>query len=184
MYKIKDESEVQLFILYVLNGVKRPLDEASINDIMLQDELIDQFQFTEAFCFQLERGNIEEVRNAESDTPLYVISEQGSTIAENLAPEKLNGYVRERSKKSAMRFLSLRDKNAKVSFTFDSLPNDRYVVHCTVSEDGIETVSVSLVVDSRNQLEKVKHYFCDHPETIYRGAYTLLTGEMDYLING
>ncbi len=42
---------------------------------------------------------------------------------------------------------------------------------------------VSLKLESRAQLEKIRANFYDKPEIVYRGILSVLTGEINYLID-
>ena len=177
---LKNKNDIKIFVLYLLENIGFPMDYATINDIALQDGFVNYFEFADAFAELLETGNIEEIQG--DHEPLYKITVQGIEVAETLQ-SKLHGSIREKSLKSAVRFISFREKGTRVRFEFDILPNDRFLSHCIISEKDDEIMRVSLKLESRAQLEKIRANFYDKPEIVYRGILSVLTGEINYLID-
>ena len=48
-FRFKDKQEVKTFILYLLVQIDRPIDMATLNDIVMQDDFVNQFDFMDAF---------------------------------------------------------------------------------------------------------------------------------------
>ena len=47
--QLKDENEIKIFILYLLDKIGYPLDYPSIGSIMLQDGIVNFFDFAQCF---------------------------------------------------------------------------------------------------------------------------------------
>lgn len=180
--QLTDINDIKIFILYLMKNVGYPLDFASINDIVVQDGFVSQFDFTEYFAQLLETGNISETTDEEKGV-LYQITEQGSNVAETLESNLIT-MIREKSLKSAIRLLSFKERDAKLKFDFEILPNERFRVHLTITEKDEPVMETSIMLESKYQLEKIRANFYDRPESIYRGMLSVLTGEISYLIDG
>ena len=179
--QLRDKNDIKIFILHLLSHVGYELDFVSINDIVVQDGYVGYFDFAECFAELLETGNIEELPAKEGEEEKYRITEQGVRVAESL-DSRILPAIREKSVKSAMRFLSFRERGAKVKFDFDPLPNGRFIATCLITEKDKEVLKTSVLVESTTQLERIRQNFYDKPEVVYRGIMAVLTGEVNYLI--
>ncbi len=179
--QLRDKNDIKIFILHLLRHISHPLDFVSINDIVVQDGFVGYFDFVECFAELLETGNIIELPAEDGGEELYEISAQGATVAETL-DSRILPSIREKSLKSAMRFLSFRERGAKVKFDFEPLPNGRFNANCIITEKDKELFNVTVAVESSTQLERIRRNFYDKPEVVYRGIMAVLTGEVNYLI--
>ena len=179
--QLRDKNDIKIFILHLLRHVSCPLDFVSINDIVVQDGFVGYFDFVECFAELLETGNVIELPTDEAGEELYEISPNGMIVAETL-DSRILPTIREKSVKSALRFLSFRERGAKLKFDFEPLPNGRFVAKCIITEKDKEIMNVELTVESSTQLEKIRRNFYDKPEVVYRGVMAVLTGEVNYLI--
>ncbi len=179
--QLRDKNDIKIFILHLLRHISYPLDFVSINDIVVQDGFVGYFDFVECFAELLETGNVLELPAAEDGEELYEITPQGVIVAETL-DSRILPSIREKSLKSAMRFLSFRERGAKVKFDFEPLPNGRFIAKCIITEKDKELLNVEVAVESSTQLERIRRNFYDKPEVVYRGIMAVLTGEVNYLI--
>ncbi|MBQ7125206.1 MAG: DUF4364 family protein [Clostridia bacterium] len=178
--QLKDKNDIKIFILYLMRHIGYPLDFVSINDIVIQDGYVGYFDFVECFAELLETGNILEIKG--EDEEIYQITEQGINVADTLDSQLIN-MIKEKSLKSALRLLSFKERGAKVKFDFEPLQNGRFLAKCIITEKEEEMMSVSLTLESRNQLERIRRNFYDKPEVVYKGILAVLTGEVNYLID-
>ena len=179
--QLRDKNDIKIFILHLLRHICYPLDFVSINDIVVQDGFVGYFDFVECFAELLETGNIIEFPANEGGEELYEITEQGIQVADSL-DSRILPSIREKSLKSALRFLSFRERGAKVKFDFQPLPSGRFIANCIITEKDKELLNVSVSVESSTQLERIRRNFYDKPEVVYRGIMAVLTGEVNYLI--
>ncbi len=179
--QLRDKNDIKIFILNLLRHISHPLDFVSINDIVVQDGFVGYFDFVECFAELLETGNIMEFPAEEGREELYQITSQGIDVADTLNSRILPS-IREKSIKSAMRFLSFRERGAKVAFDFETMPNGRFIATCIITEKDKEVLKVSTALESSTQLERIRRNFYDKPEVVYRGIMAVLTGEVNYLI--
>ncbi len=182
--QLRDKNDIKIFILYLLRHIGYPLDFVSINDIVVQDGYVGYFDFAECFAELLDTGNIMETTDpsGEGREELYEITPQGIHVADNLN-SKLLSSIREKSLKSALRFLSFRERGAKIKFDFRPMTGGRFTCNCIIQEKEEELMNVQLILESSNQLERIRHNFYDKPEVVYKGILAVLTGEVNYLID-
>ncbi len=180
--KLRDKNDIKIFILNLLAHVSYPLDFVSINDIVVQDGFVGYFDFVECFAELLETSNVREIPSQTPDgEETYEITAQGRQVCESL-DSRILPAIREKSVKSALRFLSFRESGTKLDFEFEPLPNGRFNGTCIISEKDKELLRVSVAIESSIQLEKIRRNFYEKPEVVYRGIMAVLTGEVNYLI--
>ena len=176
---LKEKNDIKIFILYLMRHVSYPLEFSDINDIVVQDGLVNYFDFVACFAELLETGNIEEIR--EDGSEKYRVTAQGSEVADSLESNLLI-TIRDKSLKNALRLLSFKKRGANLRCTGGLREDGRYDICCSILERNEEMMSVSLVLDNEQQYEKMKANFYDKPEIVYRGILALLSGEVNYLL--
>lgn len=177
---LKKKDDIKIFILYLLHNLNRPLEFEDINAIVMQDGVVGGIDFAECFADLLDGGNIREY--SEGGKLLYAITDQGKHIAESLQGEIL-GFIRTRSLKSALRFISFKERGSEIKTSFSIRADGKYDLCCQIIDERQLSLEIKIVADNANQLELMRHNFDDRPEVVYRGVLALLTGEIDYLLN-
>ncbi len=206
---LTDPGEIKIFILYLLDKIGYPLDYPSIGAIMMQDGVVNFFDFAECFFALVEAGHIREIypdgdgpsRNEEPDDPnvapfgaidetddddeikkprkLYEVSETGHRVAVGLG-DSIMVSVRERSYRSALRHLSLKKRGAQVEKSYEP-EGDGFIVRCSITDKEGTALDLKLRADSKYQLERMMSNFDDRPEVIFRGIVALMSGDVNYL---
>ena len=177
---LKDKNDIKIFILYLLGLIGYPLNFPTVNDIVVQDGFVNYFDFAECFAELLETGNVEELQIDGEDH--YMITDQGRHVADTLE-SRLMSVLREKSLKSALRLLSFRKRGADVKCEVEPLPDGRFRMHCIVIDHHEEMLRVTVVLEDKIQVEKMRYNFMGKPEIVYRGIMALLSGEVNYLIS-
>lgn len=184
--KLTNKNDIKIFILYLLQNIHYPLDFPTINDIVVQNEYVNYFDFAECFAEILDMGHIVEECEEDPHTgekrTLYRISSLGSAVVSQLQSGLLRS-IRETSLKSAMKLLSFQKRGAEVRCTTTEREDGKFAIECAITEMGKETLHINLVDDSAARIERMKENFEDHPDVIYKGIMALLAGEVDYLLN-
>ena len=91
--------------------------------------------------------------------------------------------LKEKSLKSALRLLSFKKRNAKFRVEYEPMSGNRVLARCVITEKDDTIMDVKLILESVNQLERIKRNFYDNPEVVYKGILAVLTGEVNYLIS-
>ena len=91
--QLKDENEIKIFILYLLDKIGYPLDYPSIGSIMMQDGIVNFFDFAQ--CFFDQKASITNLavyhypgivdvviraRDAEADAMKQVLTTRGFNV--------------------------------------------------------------------------------------------------------
>lgn len=190
---LKEKNDIKIFILYLLKNIAYPLDFNTISDIVVQDEFVNYFDFAECFAELLDSGTVEMHRvveatddinlgRIEKNTELYNITENGVRVVEQLQSNLLI-MIKEKSLKSAMRLLSFKARGSDIKCSGKEREDGRYDLHCEIIENRETMLSVDIVIDDKHQLDKMMYNFNERPEVIYRGVVSLLTGDINYLID-
>ena len=82
-----------------------------------------------------------------------------------------------------MRMLSFKSRGSDVSCSYTEREDGRYDLRCVVSENGNKILDLGLIIESKYQLDKMVYNFNERPEVVYRGIISLLTGDINYLID-
>lgn len=193
--QLKDENEIKIFILYLLDKIGYPLDYPSIGSIMMQDGIVNFFDFAQCFFALVDAGHIREISDgqeavkadadADNDeaeaTPavLYEVTETGKQVARVLS-SNLMVSVREKSYRSALRHLSFAKKGAYVDHTYRP-DGDGFLVTCSIKDKNGVLLDLTVRADSEYQVRRMRDNFSDRPEVVFRGVVALLLGDVNYL---
>ncbi len=196
--QLKDENEIKIFILYLLDKIGYPLDYPSIGSIMLQDGIVNFFDFAQCFFALVDAGHIREIISdnraakiletaadleedpeLEDDPVLYEVTETGRHVAEALS-DKLMVAVREKSYRSALRHLSFKKRGAYIDQTYKP-DGEGYLVTCSIKDKSGTLMELTVRADSEHQLERMLANYADRPEVVFRGVVALMQGDVNYL---
>lgn len=175
-----DKTDIKIFILTLLTDVTQPLDYGSIQDIICRSDLVNPYDFAECFKELEELGHI--ASEKEGGETFYTASESGRSVAAELSDE-IGHEIREKSMLEAARHIALRCEGAQTSATVTELGPRRYQVTCEAKDrDGI-ALSVTIRIPDKMKAEQIRRHYLDKPESSLRGILSVLTGEVDYLLN-
>lgn len=176
--KLTEKTDIKIFILYLLRQIERPVDFATLNDIVVQDGFVHQFDFMDCF-YELEQSGAVDKRVSDGEEK-YVISEKGFLAAETLE-SNITPAIRERSMRSALRLLSFSRRKAKTTCRLEDEPGGKCRLNCTFRDGEGEFFSLSLLLDTRHQAELMKKNGDENPELLYRSILGVLSGDLNYL---
>jgi predicted transcriptional regulator len=178
---LKEKNDIKIFILYLMRNIGYPLDFSNINDIVVQDGIVNYFDFAECFAELIDMGNISESKDESGET-VYAVTEQGKQVADNLQSDILM-MIRENSLKSALRLLSFKKRGSQIKCKSQPQADGSYLLNCSIIESREEIMNLTLKVDNKKQLDRMEYTFNQRPEFVYRGLMAVLTGEVNYLID-
>lgn len=177
MQELKSKQDVKVFILHLLDNIAQPLTFTEINEIVMQDDFIRALDFAECFSELVDTENIA-VIEGDGETK-YKITDRGHQVVLGLK-STLSGFIRAKSLKSAMRYLSFTQRGAEVeSVVINEGKKSRLC--CKVKEEGETVFSLEVALDNEYQLEIMRHGFDQDPERIYKAILAILSCETGYL---
>jgi hypothetical protein len=180
-YHFTDPNDIKVFILYILKNMSRPVTYIELNDMVLQDELVSYVDFAECLAQLVATGNVRSGLSSDRRQQLYEITPQGKSVAEALE-SNIMGYIRTRSLKSALRYLSFKDSGTSISVKQQKREDGRVDMTFTVAKKDEIPMNISLIVDNDYQASVMEYNFRNQPETIYRSVLSLLAGDAGYLL--
>lgn len=201
--QLKKDDEIKIFILYLLDKIGYPLDYPSIGSIMMQDGIVNFFDFAQCFFALVDAGHIREIvtdgnerfevgddgkvlegEDEESEyeptsTVLYEVTETGRQVARVLS-ESLMVAVREKSYRSALRHLSFARKGAYIDQKYRP-DGEGFLVTCSIKDPNGVIMDLTVRADSEYQLKRMMNNYAERPEVVFRGVVALLSGDVNYL---
>lgn len=178
---LKNQTDIKIFVLFLLNHVRYPLTLDEITDCVTADSVVEHIDFTAAFSELLEQEHV--IKGTEGGQEMYMISPKGMETSANLE-DSLLASLRKRSLQMAMRHLSLRRREAVATAEVRPLEDGRYTVSCRATcRDGAEIASFSLTIASYEVAEQIRRHFTEQPEEVIRGLTATATGEISFLLS-
>lgn len=178
---LKNNTDVKIFILFLLNSLRYPVTEEELTDILVADGFVGEYDV--AVCLS-ELCEMEHVYCATVDgQQTYMISPTGIEASAGLE-DSLLSVIRTRSIQTATRYLSLRRRGADVNAEVTRREDGRYTVACRVADKTGEIASFSLTIASQGEAERIRRHFIEAPEAVVRGITATATGEIAYLLSG
>lgn len=169
---LREMGDIKIFILFLMDGIGRPMNFIEINDIVIQNGVVRPFDFCAAFPDLLETGHI---RMEETPTEeVYSVTDLGREAAHSLG-DKLLHTTMDKALQNAILLLNLRKSGAGYRYSIEALPNGKFMFHLHYSENGMDTVSLSVVTENAKTAENMEIEFEQHPELFRRSLLSLLT---------
>lgn len=175
--RLREKDDIKTFILYLLMQIEHPIDLATLNDIAVTDDFVNQFDFMDAFY---EISNTDLI--AKETTPngeVFSITPKGRDAAELLKGNIVN-TIKERSAYSAMKLLSF-SRTGAVSKSKIVESDGKYSLSCSIKTSESSIMSFDIVCDSKDKALSFKDNFDSKPEFIYRAILSVISGDMNYL---
>ncbi len=175
-----NKTDVQIFILFLLDNLNYPLDYPTIDRIAVETGYVRPFDFAESFSELIEMGQI--LEDEIDGQKLYQVSAVGRMVAGELQSSILD-TIRRESALCASRLLSLHRRGADLSTEIASRADGKYLVRLRIADKDGVMLETSCAVPSRRQAEIICANFTQKPENTYRGILSVLTGEVEYLLS-
>ncbi len=173
------KTEIKLYILFVMKHIGYPIEFSRLNDTVTADGPVDYFGFAECFSELLDAGNISSV--SEDGKECFVITEQGINVVDNLL-DILIPSVRRTALAAATRLTSFDKRGAKIEHGSERCSDGRYLFNFNVTEKNKDIFTLSLMLENKEQVERIEHNLAKNPDGIYKSIMALLSGQADYLL--
>ncbi len=169
---LREMSEIKIFILFLMDGVGRPLDFIEINDIVIQNGVVRPFDFCVAFPDLLETGHVTMEQNAGGE--YYSVTDIGREAAHSLGGKILHTTM-DKALQNAILLLNLRKSGAGYRYSIEAMPNGKFLFHLYYTEGGTDTIALSVMTETAKEAENMEIEFEQHPELFRRSLLSLLT---------
>ncbi|MBQ9132311.1 MAG: DUF4364 family protein [Clostridia bacterium] len=179
---IGSKNNVKIFVLYLMRNINLPLDFATLNDIVMQNDYVMYLDFAESFHEMLEADLIKVDGENEHGDPMYSVTPKGSLVGEQLKSDLLRSIL-DKSLECALRYLDFRRRGITVDCDWVHLPDNTYDATLLIYEKGKTVLNVTINVDSEYRCRQIRENFRERPEVMYRGIMALLCGKVNYLFD-
>ncbi|MBQ3016370.1 MAG: DUF4364 family protein [Clostridia bacterium] len=177
-FKLQSLTDIKIFLLFLLDNIRYPIDYTTLSKIISDN--VEEVTFDYEACLR-ELADSEHLFFDEIDGErFYMISDSGRLIASELY-DRLDPAFRESSIKSAAKYISLSKSNATLSSKIIELSDKRFEVTIGAKDRQGKLFSVSIVVNSRAQAEKMISTFEANPDQVHKGILFCLTGKIEYI---
>ena len=172
---------VKIFLLYLMQNVRIPLDFATLNDMVMQTDYVMYLDMAEAFHELLDDALIE-VSDASEEPQRYVVTSKGRIVAEQLHSELLPTILDE-SLRCALRYLDFRRRGITTHCSVTPMPDGTAAFVCSIEQEGKVLFETRVSVDSMTRARQMEDNFRARPEAIYKGMWSRLSGNVNYLFS-
>ena len=171
-------TDLKVFLLFLLDNIRYPIDNDTITSIVAEntDEISLDYQQCLAELVDSEHLLFDEIEGVR----YYMISDKGRAVAVELY-DNLDAGFRERSLRSAIKYLSLSKSGASINSFVEKTETGRYKVTLEAFDSYGELMKTCLTVNSQAEAEQIKHNFESKPDGVYRGVLFSATGKIEYL---
>lgn len=175
--EMSDKIDIKVFILFLLDELKYPMSESVIREIVSENGVVGRFDFAECFSELVEKGHI--IAYDDGKETLYVVSPLGHMVASELQGT-LHDSIREKSRASAMKRLSLHLRGASLETSVTKTEAGGYLVICEIKDAQGVMMNTSLTVPTESEANAIVAHFKEQPEEVCRGVLAVLTGKIAY----
>ena len=177
--KLDKKLDIKVFILYLMKNVGEPLEFTTICDIVIQDEFVNYFDFAVCFPELLENGQIEEI--GEGPDKLYAVTASGAESLESYESSLLT-VIKDRALRSALRLIAFNKNGSRVRSSITEC-GEGYNLNCRIEDREKTVFSIDIYLSDKNYAERMKFNFDERAEIIYRGALSLLSGDVNFIFD-
>ncbi len=170
--------ETKIFLLFLLDNIKGPIDYTSLNRIIVENVDALTFEYSEALDELVESGHL--CFDAIDGEKYYMIGDIGRETSRELY-ETLPVTVREDVLATISRYVRINNNGISLSCNIEEAQDKRYSINVRASDKRGEFINVTLLVSSYSEAERMKANFENNPSGIYRGFLFSLTGRLEYL---
>lgn len=174
-------NQAKIFILYILNNIGEPQEFTTINDMVLQDGLVNYFDFSFAFSDLLETKQIGVKTREEDGEPLYYVTEQGAEVLE-MFEQEMTPDVKDKAYRHAMRMLAFKRSGVTQKSTIEETENG-WTLCCRIADKEKTLMETTVFLKDRDYAEQLRSNFDNNSEIIYQGLLSLLSGDVNYIFD-
>lgn len=178
--KLTKPNDIKVFILYLMERMGYPLEFDTITSIIIQDDIVNYFDFAQCFGELEDAGHVEKLPpDEENPRPRYRVTKTGQAVSEGLN-SVISRSVKDKGYRSALRHMSLAKRGAVVDQSI-RLDGEGVLFKGIIKDPKGVQLEVSIRTDNDYQLNQMQKVFADRPEVILRGITALLTGDLDFV---
>lgn len=165
---IHSKLDIKLLILYIMARVAAPIDFSTLTDLAMCDDGVDYFNFAESVGELLDSGHLSQ------DGEYYSITDKGLRNGAN-TETSLSPVIRSRCDKRLAPLNEALKRKAQIRSQVTTDPDSGDVtLHLNMDDDNGSLLSLSVLVGTENEGQKIAEYFSKHPDRVYNGILGVL----------
>lgn len=170
----KKQVKDKLTILYILNGIDKPILKADITELIMENELLNYFEL-QLYLTELEDGNLLEV-SVLDNSQYFLVTEKGKATLELFDDILIPSFISELDIFISNKLTQLK-KFSEMSATYSKLGETDYQVKLSIKEDVRVILDVDLNLISSDQARIVVENFKNNTDLIYKKILEVLLDE-------
>ena len=171
-------TDIKVFLLFLLNNIGYPIDHTSVIGMVSENTEEILIDYDECLRELADDGHL--LFDEYAGEKYYMISDTGRMIASELC-DNIDREFRERSLKYAAKYASLSKNGSSIESSVTVLEDKRCKVTLAAYDSRGEIMSTSIVVNSREEAERIRKNFEAKPDGVYRGVLFSMTGRLEFL---
>ena len=177
-YGFTSISDLKIFLLYVLDHLRYPVEEETVLYIAAENTNVISIDYNQCLA---ELADTEHVYTDEFEgTRYYMISDKGRATVANLY-DALDKSFLDRCTSSIARYLSLKKKELTVKSYIEDAEAKRFRVVLEAFDRYGDIMRTSITVNSMAEAVEIKNNYDARPDGVYKGILFSVTGKMDFL---
>ncbi len=174
--KTWNETEIKIYILYLIENIHVPLDMNTVTEIILFDGTVNYFVYSECIRELIKSGLI--LMKEEGEKEICVLSAVGKQVL-----EAVDGEVMADAKKkllvSASRFLAYKSNPSEVNASIVSGDGGCFL-ELSIESQEKKMMFLSLYLDNFDEAEEMRAKFESDPQLLYSAVLSILSGKSKF----
>ena len=177
-YTLKSILEIKIYILFVLDRVRYPIDYATLTEIIFDTTMSVSIDYDTCIRELADDGML--IADEFDGERYYMISDRGREISAELY-DTLDPVFREHTETLVMKHLKLARSGARVFSSIQETPDRRFAVTMRATARQGQIMKLELTLPTRAEAEAIRENFELQPDGVYRGVLFAATGRLGYL---
>ena len=179
VFKLKDYTDIKIFLLFLLDNIRYPIDYTTLSKILIENIELMTFDYEQCLAELSDAGHL--LLDEIDGERYYMISDTGRNIAAELY-NTIDEDFRESSVRCAAKYISLSNAGVDISSRITETEDKRFCVTLEAkSRERGGFFNLSLVVSTRAEAEQIRGNFESRPDGFYRGILFCATGKFELL---
>ena len=163
--------EVVILICYILSQSENPVSLVLLRDILLEEELVNYFEYTSAIEHLNKMGHLIAL---EKDK--YILSSLGVSTAKTFGGN-IPVAVKDRAVSSLEKSVKIHQREEENKVTIEKT-TDGYEITLTITDIGTSLLSLKLFMPTKVSCENIRKRFLNDPLHFYTAILALSTGDI------
>ena len=178
--RLYKDDEIKVIILYLLNELDDAFDFETLSEMIVWDESISYFVFSQCFDELVKTGAIEKVKRLGEEKEYFAISPVGKIFIGEVEDTLLD-FAKKRIMRSATRFLAFKKDGTNIS-TSISQKDGGYVLSCVIQNKKFKLLEINMYFDNLEEAELLQNGFEVQAERVYSSLLAQLSGDSKFIV--